>query len=149
LEFSHIEANGQIKMVDVSDKPVIKRTAVACGVIRMSAETISLLNRGLLKKGDPIATARIAAILSAKQTAQLIPLCHPLPIDDVKVDFEIHETAIEITATVISTAKTGVEMEALTAVSVAGLTLYDMCKAVDKKMVIDSIHLKSKTKESL
>lgn len=147
MELSHIDSNGEVNMVDVSHKPVSKRTAVASGNILMQEETIALLTKGLMKKGDPLACARIAAILAAKKTGDLIPLCHPLPIDQVQIDFTIHNKLIEITAEVITSAKTGVEMEALTAVSVAALTLYDMCKAVDKQMVLSDITLKSKKKE--
>jgi cyclic pyranopterin phosphate synthase len=136
-------------MVDVSQKPVTRRTAVASGNIYMQPETIELMKKGLIKKGDPLACARIAGILAAKKTGELIPLCHPLPIDQVQIDFKIRKKLIEITAEVITTAKTGVEMEALTAVSVAGLTIYDMCKAVDKQMVLGDITLRSKKKESV
>ena len=149
MEFSHIDSNGKIKMVDVSKKAVARRTAVASGNIRMQEETIELVKKGLIKKGDPIACARIAGILAAKKTGELIPLCHPLPIDQVQIEFKIGKRLIEITAEVITTAKTGVEMEALTAVSVACLSIYDMCKAVDKQMVLSDITLKSKKKESV
>jgi len=149
MELSHIDSSGEVNMVDVSHKSVSKRTAVASGNILMQEETIALLTKGLMKKGDPLACARIAGILAAKKTGDLIPLCHLLPIDQVQIDFTIHNKLIEITAEVITSAKTGVEMEALTAVSVAALTLYDMCKAVDKQMVLSDITLKSKKKESL
>jgi cyclic pyranopterin phosphate synthase len=148
-DFSHIDSKGKVKMVDVSGKPVSKRTAVASGSIRMAAETVVRLREGTLKKGDALATARIAGIMGAKGTSGLIPLCHPLPIDDIAVDLELMEDGVSITSTVTSTARTGVEMEALTAVSVAALALYDMCKAVDKEMIIDNITLKSKTKEEV
>jgi cyclic pyranopterin phosphate synthase len=148
-DFSHIDSTGKVKMVDVSGKPVSRRTAVAAGFVRMTAETVKKLREGLLKKGDALATARIAGIMGAKKTSGLIPLCHPLPIDDIAVDLEIKEDGIEIEATVTCTARTGIEMEALTAVSVAALTLYDMCKAVDKGMIIESVTLKSKTKEEV
>ncbi len=147
MEFSHIDNSGQVTMVDVSAKPVVKRTAVATGTIHLKPETVTLMHEGLIKKGDPLACARVAAIMAAKKTGELIPLCHPLPIDQVQVDFEIGKDTITIESRVITTAKTGVEMEALTAVSVAALTIYDMCKAVDKTMVIDTVTLKSKTKE--
>ncbi len=147
MEFSHIDNSGQVTMVNVSHKPIVKRTAIATGTLYCDAKTIEMLKKGSLKKGDPLASARIAAILAAKKTGDLIPLCHPLPIDQVSVDFLTGEDKIDITSTVITTAKTGVEMEALTAVSIAGLTIYDMCKAVDKNMRISDITLKSKTKE--
>ncbi len=148
-DFSHIDKDGKVKMVDVSGKPVSKRTAIASGSVRMAADTVAKLREGTLKKGDALATARIAGIMGAKRTSDLIPLCHPLPIDDIAVGLELKESAVEIEATVVSTAKTGVEMEALTAVSVAALALYDMCKAVDKGMVITKVTLKSKTKEEV
>ena len=148
-DFSHIDSKGNVKMVDVSGKPVSKRVAVASGSIRMAAETAAKLREGTLKKGDALAAARIAGIMGAKRTSDLIPLCHPLPIDDIAVKLELKEESVDIEATVTSTARTGVEMEALTAVSVAALTLYDMCKAVDKGMVIGNVSLKSKTKEEV
>lgn len=149
MEFSHIDSSGQVTMVDISNKPVVKRTAVATGAIYINAQTIEMIKKGLMKKGDPLASARIAAIMGAKKTGDLIPLCHPLPIDQVSVDFEICEEKILIESRVITTAKTGVEMEALTAVSIAALTIYDMCKAVDKNMIIGDITLKSKKKEPI
>lgn len=136
-------------MVDVSGKATVRRTAVATGNIYLQAKTIHLLQQGLLKKGDPLACARIAAIMGTKKTGDLIPLCHPLPIDQVTVDFAVDDKKIRITGRVVTSAKTGVEMEALTAVSIAALTIYDMCKAVDKKMVIGDITLKSKRKEDV
>ncbi len=148
-DFSHIDSKGKVKMVDVSGKPVSKRTAVAAGSIRMAAATVIRLREGTLKKGDALATARIAGIMGAKRASDLIPLCHPLPIDDIAVRLELKEEAVEIEATVISTARTGVEMEALTAVSVTALALYDMCKAVDKGMIIENVALRSKTKENV
>ena len=134
-------------MVDVSEKPVVRRKAVASGTIRMKAETVLQIAKGLLKKGDPLATARVAGIMAAKRTAGLIPLCHPLPIDQVSVDLEMGETDVGIRAEAVTVARTGVEMEALTAVADAALTIYDMCKAVDQEMVIGDIRLESKTKE--
>ena len=147
MDFSHIDESGQVRMVDVSEKPVVRRKAVASGTIRMKAETVLQIAKGLLKKGDPLATARVAGIMAAKRTAGLIPLCHPLPIDQVSVDFKMGETDVGIRAEAVTVARTGVEMEALTAVAVAALTIYDMCKAVDKEMVIGDIRLESKTKE--
>ncbi|MBU8923371.1 MAG: cyclic pyranopterin monophosphate synthase MoaC [Bacteroidales bacterium] len=145
--FSHIGQTGEVKMVDISGKEIEKRTAVAAGAILMSEETVAMISEGLLKKGDPLATARIAGIMAAKKTSDLIPLCHPLPIAKVGVDFNIGQDRIDIEATVVTTAMTGVEMEALTAVAVAGLTIYDMCKAVDKSMTVCEIRLVSKKKE--
>lgn len=148
-DFSHIDKEGKVKMVDVSGKPVSRRIAVASGSVTMAAETVVKLREGTMKKGDALATARIAGIMGAKRTSDLIPLCHPLPIDDISIRLELRETAVDIEAAVTSTARTGVEMEALTAVSVAALALYDMCKAVDKGMVIDKVTLVSKTKEEV
>jgi cyclic pyranopterin phosphate synthase len=132
-------------MVDVGEKPVTAREAVARGSIRMSAEAIRQVRTGAVKKGDPLQTARIAGILAAKQTSSLIPLCHPLPVSSVNVDLIPTRTGYDIEARVRTTAQTGVEMEALTAVSVAALTIYDMVKAVDKRMVIGQIRLMKKT----
>ena len=147
MQFSHIDSSGQVTMVDISEKPIVKRTAIATGVVYLNTKTIEMIKKGLMKKGDPLASARIAGIMGAKKTGELIPLCHPLPIDQVIVDFKIGKDTIAIETRVITTAKTGVEMEALSAVSIAALTIYDMCKAVDKKMVIGDITLKSKKKE--
>jgi cyclic pyranopterin phosphate synthase len=147
MDFSHIDESGQVKMVDVSGKPAVRRRAVATGTVRMKRETMEQIADGLLKKGDPLATARVAGIMAAKQTAGLIPLCHPLPVDHAGVDFEMGEEGVRITAEVVTVARTGVEMEALAAVAVAALTIYDMCKAVDREMVIGDIRLESKTKE--
>jgi cyclic pyranopterin phosphate synthase len=147
MELSHIDKTGAAAMVDVSPKQTVKRTAVACGSISLGAETIRLLKEGLLKKGDALACARIAGICAAKKTSDLIPLCHNLPLDNVSVDFSIGEKRVDITARSVCTGRTGIEMEALTAVSVAALTIYDMCKAVDKNMVIGGIRLVEKKKE--
>ncbi len=135
-------------MVDVSAKPAMVREAVAAGEIRLAAATLDQMESQSLAKGNVLATARIAAILAAKRTGELIPMCHPLPITHCDVQFEVPETRdrIRITATARITASTGVEMEALTAVSVAALTIYDMCKAVDKAMEISAIRLLKKTK---
>jgi len=132
-------------MVDVGDKAVTAREAIARGSIRMSAEALRQIRAGAVKKGDPLQTARIAGILAAKQTSSLIPLCHPLPISSVNVDLIPTATGYDIEARVRTTGQTGVEMEALTAVSVAALTIYDMVKAVDKRMVIGQIRLMKKT----
>jgi cyclic pyranopterin monophosphate synthase len=148
-ELSHLDAHGEARMVDVSGKPVQKREAVAQGEILLTRETLELIQANKVAKGNVLATARIAGILAAKRTGDLIPLCHPLPITHCEVNFEIPATAdrIVITATARITAQTGVEMEALTAVSIAALTIYDMCKAADKQMRISDVRLLSKTKK--
>ena len=143
---SHVDAAGRIRMVDVGGKPATAREAVARGHIRISAEARRQIRAGRLKKGDPLETARLAGIMAAKQTAALIPLCHPLPISHADVRITPARDGYDIDATVRTTAPTGVEMEALTAVSVAALTVYDMVKAVDKAMVIGGIRLVSKKK---
>ncbi|OLC44049.1 MAG: molybdenum cofactor biosynthesis protein C [Acidobacteria bacterium 13_1_40CM_65_14] len=132
-------------MVDVGDKPVTAREAVARGTITMSREALRLIRRGAVKKGDPLQTARLAGILAAKQTSALIPLCHPLPLSSVDVELTPTVRGYQIEARVRTTAQTGVEMEALTAVSVAALTIYDMVKAVDKTMVIGDVKLMFKS----
>ena len=146
-EFSHIDENGKASMVDVSDKPIQKRTALAKGFIQLEAATIQKIRTNELKKGDVLTVAQIAGIQAAKATASLIPLCHTLMISKVKVDFEILENGVEARCTTVCSGQTGIEMEALTGVSVALLTIYDMCKAVDKNMEISGIRLISKTKE--
>lgn len=135
-------------MVDVSAKPVVRREAVACGEIRLAESTLDLIHRRKIAKGSVLAAARLAGIQAAKKTGELIPLCHPLPLSHCEVNFEIPKSRdrIVITASAKVAAQTGVEMEALTAVSVAALTIYDMCKAVDKRMRIGGIKLISKTK---
>jgi len=133
-------------MVDVSEKPVVRREATAKGFIALQPATVALIADGGMPKGDVLAVARIAGIQAAKQTANLIPLCHQLPLTKVAVDFEIEPNGVAISATVRTDAKTGVEMEALTAVSIAAMTIYDMCKAVDKTMVVREITLVEKTK---
>jgi cyclic pyranopterin phosphate synthase len=133
-------------MVDVSSTPAVRREAVAVGRIVMQADTVKRIRENSFKKGDVLCVARIAAIQAAKQTQHLIPLCHQIPLAKVQIDFELQAKAVAITATAITTAPTGVEMEALTAVSLAALTIYDMCKAVDKKMRIEGIKLLKKTK---
>jgi cyclic pyranopterin phosphate synthase len=145
--FSHLDASGEASMVDVGEKPIVRREAVATGILHCAPPTIAALRSQALPKGDVLAVARIAAIQAAKRTDELIPLCHSLPLDRVGVDFEVGEDHITITATVSTSAKTGVEMEALTAVAVAGLTLYDMLKAVDKAMVLGEIQVVKKTKQ--
>jgi cyclic pyranopterin phosphate synthase len=148
---SHLNRRGEASMVDVSTKPVVLREAVARGEIRLSKTTLRLISNHKIAKGNVLATARLAGIQAAKRTGDLIPLCHPLPLSHCEVNFEIPKDRdrIVITASARIAAQTGVEMEALTAVSVAALTIYDMCKAVDKTMRIASIHLISKTKRPL
>ena len=143
---SHLDATGAARMVDVSAKPTVAREAIAEGQIRLQASTLDLIRAGQMPKGEVLATARIAGIQAAKRTADWIPLCHPLPLTGISVTFQENALGLTIQATVRTTARTGVEMEALTAVSAAALTLYDMCKAVDKTMVIEGIQLVSKTK---
>lgn len=143
---THLREDGSAAMVDVSEKPVVRREAVAAGFIELQADTVAAISEGQMPKGDVLAVARIAGIQAAKKTADLIPLCHQLPLTRVAVDFEIEATGIRISATVRTDARTGVEMEALTAVSVAALTIYDMCKAIDKTMVIREVTLVEKTK---
>ena len=145
---THIDADGQVRMVDVSTKPVQLREAVARGEIRLQKGTLGLIESHAIAKGNVLATARVAGILAAKKTGELIPLCHPLPITHCEVNFEIpkRRDRIVITASARVAAQTGVEMEALTAVSMAALTIYDMCKAVDKSMRVTDVKLVSKTK---
>jgi cyclic pyranopterin phosphate synthase len=143
-ELTHLDESGAARMVDVAGKPVTQREAIATGRIAMSAEAAAAIREGSVKKGDVLATARIAGIMAAKKTADLIPLCHPLPLSRVTVDLAPDETGVTATATAATEAQTGVEMEALTAVSVALLTLYDMAKALDKTMVISDIRLLAK-----
>ena len=141
-EFSHIDQNGKVKMVDVSGKEVTNRTARAVGEIKMQAETLKMIKKGELKKGAVIETARIAGITGAKKTSDLIPMCHPLLLSSIKVDFNLDfMDKIKIEAEVKNSGQTGVEMEALTAVNLAALTIYDMVKAVDKSMEINDIKL--------
>jgi cyclic pyranopterin phosphate synthase len=141
---THVDEHGAARMVDVSGKQPTARTAVATGVVRTTAEVMGLLRDNALAKGDAIATARIAGIMGAKRTPDLLPLCHPIAISRVTVDFSLSESEIEIVATVSTTDRTGVEMEALTAVAVAGLTLHDMIKAVDPAAVLDAVRVQRK-----
>ncbi len=145
---THIDPRGEIRMVDVSSKPIMSREAVARGEIRLQKATLRLIESQTIAKGNVLASARLAGILAAKKTGELIPLCHPLPLTHCEVNFDIPKTQdrIIISASAKIAAQTGVEMEALAAVSIAGLTIYDMCKAVDKKMQITGIKLVSKTK---
>jgi cyclic pyranopterin monophosphate synthase len=148
---SHLTRTGEARMVDVSAKPVLLREAIATGEIRLQPATLKLIESNAVAKGNVLATARLAGILAAKKTGELIPLCHPLPITHCEVSFEIsaRRDRVIITASAKIAAQTGVEMEALTAVTVAALTIYDMCKAVDKAMVISNVRLLKKTKQAL
>jgi cyclic pyranopterin phosphate synthase len=147
-EFSHLDHVGAARMVDVGEKAVVRRAATAAGRVRMAPETVALLREKALPKGEALNTARIAGVMAAKRTPELIPLCHGLNLTAVDVVFEVGEEEVGIVATARASDRTGVEMEALTAVSVAALTIYDMCKAVDKEMEIGEIKLIEKTKES-
>ena len=143
---SHLGRGGEARMVDVSAKAATEREAIAEGRVAMAAGTLDLVLAGNAKKGDVLGTARIAGIMAAKKTHELIPLCHPLGVESVEVAFDLQGDRVRIEATTRITGKTGVEMEALTAVSVAALTIYDMCKAIDKQMVIEGVRLLSKKK---
>ncbi len=145
--FSHLDSAGRAKMVDVGHKPPQLRIAVAEGLVSCQPKTISALRAKKMPKGDVFTVAKVAAIMAAKRVDELIPLCHSLPLDSVEVSFSMKKNLIHIAAEARTTAKTGVEMEALTAVSVAALTIYDMCKAVDKTMVIEGVRLVSKIKK--
>jgi cyclic pyranopterin phosphate synthase len=143
--FSHMDETGKARMVDVTEKVATVRTARARGIVKASPETVSLIRADKIAKGNPLEVARIAGLMAAKNTAQLIPLCHPLNLSHVDVRCRVTDEGIEVEATATAEGKTGVEMEALTAVSVAALTIYDMCKAVDRAMVISAICLVEKT----
>jgi cyclic pyranopterin phosphate synthase len=145
-ELTHTDKKGKAAMVDVGDKEIQKRIARASGHIILGTDTIRLINDNLMKKGDVLTVAQLAGISAAKQTSGLIPLCHNIVLDNVKVELSVDKTGVKAGSEVCCTGKTGVEMEALTAVSVSLLTVYDMCKAVDKNMVIDSITLTEKIK---
>ncbi len=146
-DLSHVDEAGGVRMVDVGEKPLSRRRAVAAATVRMAPETAQRLRE--LPKGDALATAQLAGIMAAKRTSELIPLCHPLPLSHVEVTVAVGDDGVEITAAAETTAQTGVEMEALTAATVAALTVYDMAKAIDKAMSIDAVHLVEKTKEKL
>jgi cyclic pyranopterin monophosphate synthase len=146
-ELSHVDETGAVRMVDVGGKELSRRRAVARAEVRMAAETARRLRE--LPKGDALATAQVAGIMAAKRAAELIPLCHPLPLSHVGVELEVGEDEVAIVASAETTAQTGVEMEALTAASVAALTVYDMAKAVDKELEITGVRLVEKTKEAL
>src|SRR5579864_1556229 len=146
-ELSHVDESGAVRMVDVGGKPLSHRRAVASAQVHMSSATSRRLHD--LPKGDALTTAQLAGIMAAKRTSELIPLCHPLPLSHIEVTLDVQESVVEITALVETTAQTGVEMEALTAVTVAALTMYDMCKAVDKAMTISDVRLIEKMKEQV
>jgi cyclic pyranopterin phosphate synthase len=145
-KLTHIDESGSARMVDISDKSDTERVAIAKGAVVMRPATLALIEAGSMKKGDVLATAQVAGVMAAKRTAELIPLCHPLPLNQVAIDFQFDQDlpGIEITATVKTFGKTGVEMEALTAVSVAALTVYDMAKSAEKTMRIENIRLVEK-----
>jgi cyclic pyranopterin phosphate synthase len=143
-ELSHVDESGSVRMVDVGGKPLSRRRAVAVAVVRMAPETAARLRE--LPKGDALAVAQLAGIMAAKRTSELIPLCHPLPLSAVDVSVEVVADGVEIVSSAETTAQTGVEMEALVAVSVAALTVYDMAKAIDKDMVVGEVRLLEKTK---
>ena len=147
MELTHLDKNGNAIMVDVSEKEITHRTAIACGKIMVSQEILASIKENTNKKGDVLAVARVAGIMAAKRTSELIPLCHLLMLTKCTVDFTINEEEkyIEAICTVKTDGKTGVEMEALTGVQIALLTIYDMCKAIDKKMVITDVHLRAKS----
>jgi cyclic pyranopterin phosphate synthase len=146
-ELSHLDESGRARMVDVTGKGDTERVAIAKGEVAMQAKTLELIRQGLMKKGDVLTVAQIAGIMAAKRTSELIPMCHPLPLLDIKIDLRLDEDlpGVQITSSVRTISKTGVEMEALTAVAVAGLTIYDMTKAVEKTMRIQNIRLIKKT----
>jgi cyclic pyranopterin phosphate synthase len=146
-DLSHVDEAGDVRMVDVGTKPLSRRRAVAAATVRMAPDTAARLRD--LPKGDALTTAQLAGIMAAKRTAELIPLCHPLPLSHVEVELSVEQDAVEITAAAETTARTGVEMEALVAASVAALTVYDMAKAVDKAMVVEGVRLLEKTKEAV
>lgn len=142
MELTHLDEHGAARMVDVSEKDITQRTASAQAVITMNAETLRMITDHTVPKGDVFSCARIAGIMAAKKTSELIPMCHPIPIDSVKIDiYAISDTQVRLISTLRCTHKTGIEMEALTAVSVAALTIYDMCKAADRGMRIDEVFL--------
>lgn len=144
-QLTHVDETGRARMVDVSDKEITRRAARASGKVRMAEATARAIRERKTKKGDPLETARLAGIAAAKRTAELVPLCHPLLLEHVDVSAEVVEDGVELAATVVVTAKTGAEMEALTAVAVAALAIYDMCKALDKEMVIEAVRLEEKS----
>ncbi|GAB6166198.1 cyclic pyranopterin monophosphate synthase MoaC [Thermostilla marina] len=145
-ELTHFDERGAARMVDVGDKAVTRRIALASGTVRMQPETLEKIRQGDMSKGDVLAVARLAGIMAGKETSRLIPLCHNVPLDSLQIGFDFpDDRTVRIEATAVTSAKTGVEMEALTAVSVAALTIYDMCKAVDRGMEIDAVRLEEKS----
>jgi cyclic pyranopterin phosphate synthase len=148
-KLTHINAKGEASMVDVSAKPIVLREAIASAEIVLRPATIRAIQKDKISKGNVLAVARIAGISAAKKTGELIPLCHPLPLTHCEVNFAVRRNCIIITASAKIAAQTGIEMEALTAVSVAALTIYDMCKAIDKTMRVENIHLVAKTKKPI
>jgi len=145
MKLTHSDEEGRSRMVDVGDKSVTARTAVASGFVRMNQATVDAIREHRTPKGDPLEVARLAGIMGSKRTSELIPLCHPLSLDHADVQLELRDGGVAIVATARISGKTGVEMEALTAASIAALTIYDMCKAIDKQMVISDIRLESKS----
>ena len=148
-DFTHLDDEGKIRMVDISDKSISIRTAKASGIIKLKKETINLIRNNEIKKGNVLSTAKIAGINTAKSTSTIVPLCHPIPIDWVDIKIEIKNSDIYVECTAKTTWKTGIEMEAMCGVMGALLSIYDMCKAVDKDMVIENIRLLEKTKENV
>jgi cyclic pyranopterin phosphate synthase len=146
-DLSHVDEAGGVRMVDVGGKPLSRRRAVAAASVRMAPETARSLRE--LPKGDALVTAQLAGVMAAKRTADLIPLCHPLPLSNIDLSVDVREDSVEIQAAVETTAQTGVEMEALVAASVAALTVYDMAKAIDKEMIVEGVRLLEKTKEQV
>jgi len=144
-QFSHLDESGRLRMVDVSSKPVTQRRARARGQVRASAETVARIRNNRLAKGNVLEAARLAGIMAAKNTGQWIPLCHPLPLSHIQIDFTVTDRGVDVEATTLAEGKTGVEMEALVAVSAAALTVYDMCKAIDRSMEIGNIRLMEKS----
>lgn len=149
MGLTHLNARGEAKMVDISSKKILHREAAASGTIFLRDKTVEMIKNNLVKKGDVLSTARIAGISGAKKTFDLIPLCHNIPINKIDVSFDIKKDRIHIKSRAVCDAATGIEMEALTAVSIAALTIYDMCKAVDKQMIISDIKLEEKTKSEI
>ncbi len=147
MELTHINEQGRARMVDVSEKDETQREAVACGNVYMKRETLERIKEGTIKKGDVLSVAQVAGVMGAKKTSDVIPMCHPIMISgcDIKFSLDFEKNRVEITATVKNTGQTGVEMEALTAVSIAGLTIYDMCKAIDRGMIVSDVMLMKKS----
>ena len=144
-DLTHVDKSGKARMVDITGKNITVRTAVASGKVRTGVEVINKIKSNQMAKGDVLSVARVAGIMAAKKTSELIPLCHPIPIENLTIDFDIGDDSIEIIAGAKTSAKTGLEMEALTAVSAAALTIYDMCKAVTKSIVIEEVRLEGKS----